>query len=658
MLSNPLVETPRIRIDHLRSWGIQVLPEQFLKRRHSPLYLALLAIFLLAFLLGCLGLNQSSVGNYAQSVTGNHLIAGPDRPIRSDEWLVRLPWLSSQVANGFPDQINTVGIHDAGVIYDLPSHSIDLLVRPHLIPYVLLGLEKGLATEWWLLLAGTVSVMALLLSTIRVNTGIALSLGLMTASSCGLLWWNVNSTFTIFIYFGLATYVGIRCLSSHHRWRHRVLSITCGWSFACGLVVLYPPFQIPILLTCAVFFASSQFDELRKQGIWGVFRRFLPALLTVGGLAIGFYARHHSALQTLTQTVYPGSRRENGGQVSISRLFGSVFDWFSSGTISASVNGTNQSENASTLPIYLVFLIFGAHAIVKKPEDTNNRVFRYLRVLVVLLLAWISVPIPSWAGRLVLFDKIPPGRLLPMLIFPTILLAGVWIVSRHIVRSVSAIISCSAVITLVLLTVGNSYRVNDLPLSMRAVWLWTTAFVLGVVSFVSISSSFRVVPLLILSMSLGVRVNPVHFGLEQLTHNKVVDEIRKWDPGRKWSWNTFTGDPRIRGTIAATGVKTLSFVSPFPDKKLWNSFALPAESAPVWNRYAHIFPRRSDGGPTVNLAQTDVVELGINPCDKSIQKKLELKFFIEGDPSNVPCGDVVDSFDEFGLNLVVIRLGQ
>jgi hypothetical protein len=66
-----------------------------LSSKRAALIAPVILILLLIVLLTTLKVNQSSAGMYGQPKIGTG-ISGADRPIRSDEWLVRLPWLLNQ----------------------------------------------------------------------------------------------------------------------------------------------------------------------------------------------------------------------------------------------------------------------------------------------------------------------------------------------------------------------------------------------------------------------------------------------------------------------------------------------------------------------------------------------------------------------------------
>ncbi|MET0864202.1 MAG: hypothetical protein ABWZ98_07690, partial [Nakamurella sp.] len=114
-----------------------------------PLLLLLLLLAFVAF-----GISGSSTGNwwgYFESGTDPSLLRGTPRPIRSDEWLVQSSWVVSQIQQGFPVFNGTFpGGMDATVQNDLPVWEWSSLFRPHVVGFLLLPLDQGMAIRWWL----------------------------------------------------------------------------------------------------------------------------------------------------------------------------------------------------------------------------------------------------------------------------------------------------------------------------------------------------------------------------------------------------------------------------------------------------------------------------------------------------------------------------
>ena len=395
-------------------------------------------ITLVVVLLGSLELSGSSVSLNSESGGDDGLVAGRARRHRTDEWWVRTPLVARQATLGFPDYDEVgVGEHDMAVLSDLPTSGWETLVRPHTLPYQVFGIERAFAFEWWI---SFLALPALGLYALALQLGlrtITAALAAMLVALCPFVqWWTGSWT---------GTSIGYACLSGAAliaAARSRSLSWRLGFAAlagllgACLVVVLYPPTVISMALVVGVAAAASIAPSFPPPGERRQWWLRLLVVLGVAGVAaavlvVAFFVVHRGGIDAVSNSLYPGRRRNSAGTGDLGVLFGAPFDLIEStrSAVAVTVNGLNQSEAAAGL-----FTIFAVTAATfTDPTGVSWKPWRDRVVLLALLgvsfvlLAWYVLPIPDAVGRISFFDRVRPDRLLMPLAVTSALALGLFL---------------------------------------------------------------------------------------------------------------------------------------------------------------------------------------------------------------------------------------
>lgn len=622
-------------------------------RRLDCRVLPLLLLACLAVTLISLGVNQSSVGMYHEG-PGKTAGLGVDRPIRSDEWYVRLPWLVSQSIRDFPATLNTAGTHDAAVTYDLPVRSPEIILKPHLIPYLVLGIDHAVAAEWWILVIGSACAVYLLLLTIRVRPSLAFGLAAFVSLSPGLHWWNVNSSFSIILYSSLGASSLLSAFRAPPGRRVWLLSGISGWMFSCSAIVLYPPFQVPTMMSILVLLVVNAIAEAKA----GRTREILPAIAisaTVFASTVAwFVVQHRSGLHAMAGTVYPGTRRSNSGGVDPASLLGVPYDLKASGITAGSVNGTNQSENSSTFLISLPMLLLIPNLQRLREAGRDGATLLCLAVWHVVLLLWMLVPMPDLVGQLTFLNRVPPDRLKPSIIFLSMLMAAIFLSRfRNLVSKHNLVLSLIA-FWIVTLWAGSRFTVNDVHLDTSEIWSFSSLWFIPLVIFFLGAERMGVLLLAGVALLTSVHINPFHSSIDAIRKNSLSSAVLRVDPERDGHWMTFSGTAQIRGVLVSNGLAVDSSVSPYPDLTFWRRFDPEETHRDQWNRYAHVQFVLTRDTPKILSTQSDVVEVHIDPCagDGPVRPGT---FFVESSPETIRCATVVDTFAFQGITWHILR---
>jgi hypothetical protein len=599
-----------------------------------------LIVVLATVVLGSLKLSQSSVSVFGPDGEDHGLVAGRARPQRTDEWLVRTPLVARQVALDLPrdDQMG-VGKHDMAVSNDLPTGGWDVVVRPHLLPYHVVGIERAFAFEWWIVLF---ALPALGLYALALVLGVrwltAALVAMIVVLSPVVQWWTVTSTGTTIGYALLASAALIAATRVRSSYARVGLAAMAGWLAACLACVLYPPWAVPLFLIGGVTAAaaiSASYPQKEARRAW--WQRLLVvggvAAAAAGALVVAFALAHRDAFEAITNAVYPGQRRSVGGTGNLSLVFGAPFDLIEStkSLVVVAVNGVNQSE--ASAGFFTAFAV--AAAALADPTRSLLRPWRnrvvFLAVLGVLslLLAWYLLPIPEGIGRFLFLDRVPTERVpLPLAAVGALLFALFIDVYRRPGRGTHprALVAGTAAFALPTLWAGGQLRVDDQLAPRWAVLLLTLAATAGV----ALTLSGRRVGLWVLVALFAAgaaTVNPLQHGLRALTDSPAAHlgrELRaRPDTGVvAMLFQNPSGDLESLGGLTASGVPLVSGVNEYPNAAAWRVLDPDDASRKAWDRYntAIWTPGPSGSKPEIRLSPPAALAVFVDPCDPRLAK--------------------------------------
>ena len=636
--------------------------------------LALPAVVVVAVVvLGLLRVSGSSIGlygtDYGAGEDESGVLVGPPRPIRSDEWLVRTPWVFRQVERDFADSVpGALGRHDADLLYDLPTRGWEVVLRPQTAVYRVLGAEQAFAVEWWSLSAlQLLGVYALLVTLTGRPALSALGASLLTFSPAT-QWWTTPATFTTVGWGCLATACALRAFRSGNGRRRTSWAVAAGAALASFLAALYPPWQIAValvlvplaagVLLSGVRAAADRRAALRSLALTGVVTAAV-AVAMFGPFVVG----HGDAIADLSETVYPGHREASeGGGTSVAVAFGSAFDSLASDRPYRVANGTNQSENSSTLP-FLLPAGAAAGALAARRRWTGSALAAPLAGCLAggaLLTAWMLLPLPAAMGKGLLLSRVPGFRLpLPVGLAGVLALT---LVAAHLSRENRVpwwgVAGGASLFGAASWWAATDYTVDEKSIDLGVAALLAAVATTGVALALSRRPAAGLAVLAGFTVWQASLINPLQQGVEPLTENALrhkVDELRRQSPADA-GWIVFSADQTVRGTITAAGVNNLAGVSPYPDRVAWRVLDPEEEAERYWNRYAHIAFEPGPPGetPAFRLAGQDDLRVTLDPCSPALVR-LGVRFVVTQGFELQGCGQALARIPHRETYLMVYR---
>ena len=326
------------------------------------------------------------------------LVAGTPRPIRSDEWAVLTPYTQIAVNRGF-ERYNVTSPYreDLRFTLSLPVRDWGFVFKPTMWLYGWFNPAYAFSFHHFATIALFLVGYTLFFRSLgaRRRDALLLCLGLFFTAFVQ-YWWTMVGPL-------LAWFPWILNVFS---WRVPLLwrTVALFWVNGCFFLSLfYPPLFIPCAFVVAVVVV----------GVWGrrSFKELFPlSLAAAAGAATACWYLRDWMRATLT-TVYPGQRRVSGGSTPGVMALEQLFP-LNGLHLHESLGAINICELAVVGAFYpLMVVCFLNYGPASQQQPTVRRGLIALGAALGAVYAWMFLPIPRWAGRLFLWDFVPPSRM-------------------------------------------------------------------------------------------------------------------------------------------------------------------------------------------------------------------------------------------------------
>ncbi|TPV49466.1 hypothetical protein FJW01_00840, partial [Pantoea deleyi] len=365
-------------------------------------------LYVILFLLGALYIfnswSPSSYGFFLKKIDPQNsgVLWGEPRAIRSDEWAVVTPLTQATINNGFK-RYNKTSFYgeDLRINYGLPIFDWGLLFKPTMWGYLFLSPAKAYSLQWYLTFCIFIIGYFKLFKEIGLNKKISILLSFSLFFTGGTqFWWDEKGP--VYAFFPWVVYF---LISKNNIYLRMMLFYWVGASWL--ITNFYPPLVISLAFIGAMLFVS---DLKSWRNVKSVILLVFSSLAII--ITALFYLKDY--LIKTSNTVYPGHRSFSGGSVGWGEWLSQFFPFSTFNTHFETIYNSNICEVGVTgFSFILLLLIHLDYNSVKTNffKNTHYNKTLILAVGVILSNLWLIAPIPSWAGKIFLWNNVSPNRM-------------------------------------------------------------------------------------------------------------------------------------------------------------------------------------------------------------------------------------------------------
>jgi hypothetical protein len=622
-----------------------------------------LSMIILLSILHWHGFSLPSWHRYIDSSQESEVLIGSARAIRSDDWLVTLPFLLAQEAHAprFPGINHNIGLGQYMNIMPLMPVANPIYCFRPLSWGFLVGPEFGLSFLWWGRLLGLLAtwfaVFFVLSNGMSVISG---SASLLLVFSPFNQIWTLNGA-------ELAIYGGWIFLSaaalSFCRSKSTILlsGLVLGWSLGCFAIHLYPPYQV--VLTYLILFVFGAFWLIK--GGYDAFKSCWQMRCLAVGVAIGiltlcvgwFLYAGWEGIQSMVNSDYPGLRFTVGGLYpnKFWTLFvdNAVPEWLPR-------KGGTRFHYLGRDGFFLIYPVVGLAILFDVIRHRRLRFPLSMGALIFLLALhwWLHIGLPEPLAKFTFLSRLREGREIIGRGYGNALLLVCWLAECRrwqlhrdwlhfafcAVATVLFFAACHYLNYDYLITIGKTP--HDLAISFLLLSL-----------IVALLPRF---PRSAMASFAGVAVitncwfNPlVKGGVDYLKTNPVAEKIQEIHSAkdRKSRWAVF-GFGAVANLFRVLNVPAINGVHFHPQPQIWQEFDVNGTHRKVYNRYAHTnFDAAMSLTPSFRLPVPDTFVVDVNPIHPAFSNLGVTHFLVVGNEQK-------EIFETVGYFRLISSLGD
>lgn len=617
----------------------------FFKKRPHIYYPTILLVSVV--LLAALGISGSSIGIYndilyGQNSEDTNLVLGDQREIRSDEWMVTTQATIAQKENGFARFNQNYGNGtDMSVISDVPYAEWSTLFKPQNFSFFIMPLENAFAFKWWFLIVSlALATYALCLYLIKKRIIIAIMVSIVSTCSPFIFWWYQSGTILCFTYvililllsMSIIDHTPIKIFKKNISNTHALIGKTVVLSYllTAFALLLYPPFQIPLVIVSAFFLLGYLINSCRgkpKKYIVKILLPFACAIVATGIICGTFVATRMDTIHAIGNTAYPGERSIASGGYDINYLIVSYLQPQLINNNKQAAYYSNQSEAANfiLLPLYFTIPLIFLLVYTYKKKGEFDWIIVGLLVATTVFASHLFIPQSTPILKLFLLNIVPIERAIIGLgliaILTIIYIAKLYSKDIKLTKSLKiAIIIYSILFFTITIVSGLHIRelYPDFIISRKLLLSYAFISSLGMMLFLLNKKLLGLGILAIFSIYSVYQIHPLYIGLGPVYKSELTSVIKNISkPDDIWGVADdirFENIPQISGRKAVTGVAF------YPKVSFWDNYA-SNKNQDIYNRYAHIVLDRKITEP-VQLVQQDVF-VASTKCDQKLSKYID-----------------------------------
>ncbi len=569
-------------------------------------------------------INFSSIGlydSYIQPGSGSEFvnpIFGHSQPVRSDEWAVSTPraltyqYCAGEKYNDIIMAIQTPNLQASGIML-----SPAMLAKPFCWGYLFLPVEYAVSFNWCSLLFVSLLAAVELFNIIsNKNKLFSVMGGIIVAFSSFCMWWSGCAVLA----YGMAAVAGIYNFLSADSYKKRMVFgavvAIFGSAFVC---TLYPAWLVPlgyIFLAVIIWGFVKNIGNIKKfkKIDWIIFSTTIA--LAIGIIAIYYYNQIEYAT-AVSNTVYPGSRRESGGYALNELLYYPASLAFPFKAVDGAYPFSEYGTFFSLFPIPMLISIYLLFKTKKK-----DLLSMLLLAVSLYFTVYCTVGVPDIVATISLMSFSTAARTAPILGFAQILLLvrSMYLIKendcgipKRIIMPIVAVYSIFVVLWCDKVLPFEDYMSTAY---MSVVGLYIFFVIVCCVGRINeILQKIAVVSLVAIICITALFVLPIRKGLDSIYSKPVAQKVMSIvdkDPDAKW----VALDQWIEsGFYVACGAKVINSNNYIPNYELWETLLDDKgleEYNSVYNRYCHLIVSLTTESTQPILNQEDLVTLKLN----------------------------------------------
>lgn len=539
-------------------------------------------------------------------------VFGSSRSIRSDEWMVSLPRLMSAEYSDYGEYNSLVrAVKSTNIASSGLYRSYSALAQPSDWGFYLFGTDYGLAFLWNfnMIFGFLFSFEFCLILTKRKKLLSLLGAALIWCSSYNMWWSTVN-----WMLMGPATLVFAYYFLTEEKRIKRVFFGIGIAVFASAFVVnLYPAWQVPagyLFLMILIWMFAENWQRIRQYK-WKDWMIVLGTIAFLVSIVLVYFINDAEYLQAVTDTVYPGQRVSYGG-FSITRLFGYLGNF-----LMPYRTYSNPSEVGCFVTLFPIPYLFAIYALIRSKKKDLLTIL--LLIPTTFLGIYCMVSLPPVVAKVLLLTYTTPKRASDILGYAMVLLllTALGRMKEDVrVRFPVSLIACAAVMAVTLYVTRITYAGY-----LRFLYFAVIGGIITIVFallFSRAKEKWRNAAMIVMSVAVivtGYSVNPLMYGTEAVTSRPVAKEISRIaaeDSEGKWM---ALSSGVVGNYMVACGAPTINSVNYVPNMEMWKKLDPAGADDEVYNRYAHINIELTNKETTMELAQTDFINLFLSYDD-------------------------------------------
>jgi hypothetical protein len=600
--------------------------------------LAYLAIAVLFVGSVAMGFHGSAITRYSGMGTLTNgpvpALLGTGKAIRSDEWAFHTPAILNQVyrADAFATETSAVGPDSSALIANIPVRHFTTIFRPQFWGFFVLPPAFAFSLYWQfkalLLLTGVFSLLLLLTQSSRIAAFGAL----WYATSAYVQWtysWasllpEMTGLFCLVMCALFYTSVGRKPVLLAAA---AVVCVTCAVNFA---LCAYTPHQIPLIwlgvFLCLWWVSVKRRSILVRDHALRRAAAFCGAVVVIAAVMYAFYRDIEPAIKVIANTVYPGRRSSPaGGYPGVMFLSHFFSFWEADGRIPLPQLFGNICECSGFLWLAPVTVLTLRRAT--PGQHDGRRAYWVLGAFAVLLVAWMTLPVPQLIGRLTLMDQVPVWRTLHVLGLVNVAMAGLALATASKERYAplhtnSVFLQAAVVFGAVASVLWLADRSLDDFFTVRQVVVAAVYTSVLVVALLRNWFPLLAVSVLVPQLVAFGLVNPLDRGFSVLDSAPLFRFIRSHPDLLRDRWIIYADSHVYPGFFTAAGCDVVTGLKIEPDLKALARFLPAGATRDLINRSGYLIAALELGNapPRFEYTSLGLVKWRVSPLDPRLRQ--------------------------------------